>query len=102
MINLSTVSSADTSQIGALELDEHLESRDDSVLEIAAGTAIPGPPYPHIAHSPLLIRADLNADGARIRLRAERRSTPDGSGGVKRRGPAGSSRKSKNDQARGL
>ena len=52
MINLSTVSSADTSQIGALELDEHLESRDDSMLEIAAGTAIPGSPYPTLITRP--------------------------------------------------
>jgi hypothetical protein len=53
MISLSTVSSADTSsRIGALELDEHLESRDDSVLEIAAGTAIPGPPTPTLITRP--------------------------------------------------
>jgi hypothetical protein len=53
MISLSTASSADTgSQIGALELDEHLESRNDSVLEIAAGTAIPGPPTPTLITRP--------------------------------------------------
>ena len=53
MTSLSTVSSADTSsQIGALELDEHLESRDDSVLETAAGTAIPGPPTPTLITRP--------------------------------------------------
>jgi hypothetical protein len=53
MNNLSTASSADTSsQIGALELDEQLESRNDSVLEIAAGTAIPGPPTPTLFTRP--------------------------------------------------
>ena len=53
MSNLSTASSAATSsQIGGLELDEQLESRDDSVLEIAAGTAIPGSPYPTLITRP--------------------------------------------------
>jgi hypothetical protein len=53
MNDLSTVSSADASdQIGALELDELLRSRDDGVLEIAAGTAIPGSPYPTLITRP--------------------------------------------------
>jgi hypothetical protein len=53
MISLSTVSSADTSsQIGALELDEHLESRGDSLLEIAAGPAISCSPYPTLITRP--------------------------------------------------
>ena len=53
MNNLSAPSTTDiSSQIGALELDEHLESRDDSVLEIAAGTAIPGPPTPTLLTRP--------------------------------------------------
>ena len=52
MDNLSTASNDISSQIGALELDEHLESRDDSVLETAAGTAIPGPPTPTLITRP--------------------------------------------------
>jgi hypothetical protein len=41
MDNLSTVSSTDiTSQIGALELDEHLESHGDGALEAAAIVAL--------------------------------------------------------------
>jgi hypothetical protein len=51
MNNLSTITDIG-SRIGALELDEHLESRDDSVLEIAAGTAISGPPPPTVILRP--------------------------------------------------
>jgi hypothetical protein len=51
MISLSTITDT-SSQIGALELDEHMESRDDSVLEIAAGTAISGPPTPTLFTRP--------------------------------------------------
>ena len=46
MNNLSTANSTDiSSQIGALELADHLESHGDGVLETAAGTSFGPPPY---------------------------------------------------------
>jgi hypothetical protein len=44
MDNLST-STDISSQIGALELSDHLESHDDGVLETAAGTSFGPPPH---------------------------------------------------------
>jgi hypothetical protein len=47
MSNLSTAADIG-SQIGALELDDHLESHSDGVLETAAGASF-GPPPPTVA-----------------------------------------------------
>jgi hypothetical protein len=48
MDNLSTANTDISSQIGALELGDHLESRDDGVLEAAVVNPPPQPTQPRI------------------------------------------------------